>query len=193
MSAHSQIPVSKLAWLVLLILIGAPLAFFYLATPKARDETPAVPREKRPLTKLESVGLRDYRDWDGLPELFAVWADKAHWKNDRTRFSYWNPGTRSYSYFFEARRTPDGFRFREIPEPRDRGFEWDSEAGDDSPLRLYLPVRARPEEPVKSLEKSVAPARESQKIPVQVEKPDLSPATKTGWKNENIGDAVKKP
>lgn len=189
----SRIPLGKLGWLMLVLIVGAPLAFFYLATPKTRDEVPAAPRERRPLTKLESVGLRDYRDWDGMPGIFAIWADKAHWKNNRTRFSYWNPGNQSYSYFFEARRTPNGYRFREIAEPHDRDFEWDRDAGDDSPLLLYLPVRARPEDPVKPLEKAIFPTPEPPKIPVDVKKSDLAPATKTAWKDENIGDGAKKP
>lgn len=136
--ANSQIPLGKFAWLILAAVIAAPTAFFVLVTPKEPEEPPARPVEKRALSKLESVGLRDYRDWDGLPEIFAVWADKAHWENDRTRFAYWNPATRSHSYFFEARRTTGGYRFREIREPHDEGFEWDSETTDDVPLRLYL-------------------------------------------------------
>lgn len=147
--ASPTIPVGKLGWIVLLLVVGAPLAFFYLTTPKEREVPPEALREKRPPTKLEAVGLRDYRDWDGLPEIFAIWADRAHWKNDRTRFAYWNPGTSTYSYFFEARRTAKGYRFREIPEPRDAGFQWDPDATDDTPLRLYLPIRARLDDPVK--------------------------------------------
>ncbi|MBX3738391.1 MAG: hypothetical protein KF715_16970 [Candidatus Didemnitutus sp.] len=157
----------RLGWIVLLLVIGAPLSFFYLTTPKERETLPEAPREKHPPTKLESVGLRDYRDWDGLPEIFAVWADRAHWKNDRTRFSYWNPGTSTYSYFFEARRTANGYRFREIPEPRDTGFQWDPDAADDTPLRLYLPIRARLEDPVQ-------PPRDTP------ERPKLKPAPKDG-------------
>jgi len=141
----------RLGWIVLLLVVTAPLAFFFLATPKEREAEPDAPRGKRPLTKLEAVGLRDYRDWDGLPQIFEVWADRAHWKNDRTRFSYWNPGTSTYSYFFEARRTAKGYRFREIPEPHDAGFQWDPDATDDTPLRLYLPIRRRLEDPVEPL------------------------------------------
>lgn len=154
----------RLGWIVLLLVVGAPLAFFYLTTPKERETPLDAPREKRALTKLESVGLRDYRDWDGLPEIFAVWADRALWKNERTRFSYWNPGTSTYSYFFEARRTAKGYRFREIPEPRDTGFQWDPDATDDTPLRLYLPIRARLEDPVR-------PPQESPSLPKQERAP----------------------
>jgi hypothetical protein len=165
MPADSQIPLGKLAWFMLLLVVGAPLAFFFLATPRDREAEPALPRAQRELTKLESVGLRDYRDWDGLPEIFALWAERAHWRNNRTRFSYWNPGTNSYSYFFEARRTANGYRFREIPEPRDSGYEWDQDVAADSPLRLYLPVRPRPEDPVKSLEKDSPSIDESSAVP----------------------------
>lgn len=157
MSSTEKIPVGKLGWLVLVLVLGAPLAFFFLATPREREAPPNAAPPKRPPTKLESVGLRDYRDWDGLPEIFALWADRAHWKNNRTRFAYWNPGTNSHSYFFEARRTTNGYRFREIPEPRDPGYEWDRDAGEDSPLRLFVPVPRRPEDPVEPLEKNTSP------------------------------------
>ncbi len=170
----------RLGWIVLVLVVGAPLAFFYLTTPKEREVPPEVLREKRPPTKLEAVGLRDYRDWDGLPEIFAIWADRAYWKNDRTRFAYWNPGTSTYSYFFEARRTAKGYRFREIPEPRDAGFQWDPDATDDTPLRLYLPIRARLEDPVK-------PPHEPSSLP------KLERAPKDGAPARRDSDAPRRP
>ncbi len=158
MSSTEKIPVGKLGWIVLLLVLGAPLAFFFLATPQEPAPAPHTPPPQRALTKLEAVGLRDYRDWDGVPDIFALWAARAHWKNNRTRFAYWNPGTNSHSYFFEARRTANGYRFREIPEPREAGYEWDRDAGDDSPLQLYLPLRRRLEDPVTPLEPGLPPA-----------------------------------
>ncbi|HLP26628.1 MAG TPA: hypothetical protein VK477_13185 [Acidobacteriota bacterium] len=158
MRPSEKIPVGKLGWIVLVLVLGAPLAFFFLATPKEREAEPHDTPPKRGITKLEAVGLRDYRDWDAVPEIFALWAERAHWKNNRTRFAYWNPGTNSHSYFFEARRTTSGYRFREIPEPREVGYEWDRDAGDESPLRLYLPVRRRLEDPVTPLEPNATQA-----------------------------------
>lgn len=173
--ANSQIPLGKFAWLVLAVVIAAPTAFFILVTPKEPDELPAPSVEKRPPTKLESVGLHDYRDWDGVPEIFAVWADKAHWENDRTRFAYWNPATRSHSYFFEARRTPKGYRFREIPAPRDERFEWDPDATDDIPLRLYLPVKADIVVPVSKADKGTLHRPEPRKVDIDVAPTKLAP------------------
>lgn len=149
-ATDSRIPVSKFAWPVLIVFLAGPLLFFALVTPQ---EKPAeAPRTvELPPSKLAAVGLRENRDWDGLPEIFAVWADNAYWQNNRTRFAWWNPGTDSYSYFFEAHRTPAGIRFREVKEPREAGFEWDRDVADGSPLRLYLPIRARPEDPVAPL------------------------------------------
>lgn len=196
-SEKSQIPVGKLGWLVLVLVVGAPLAFFYLATPKPAApaiDVDATPTKRAP-TKLEAVGLRDYRDWDGLPEIFAVWADRAHWKNERTRFAYWNPGNQSYSYYFEARRTAGGYRFREILEPRDNGFQWDPDASEDIPLRLYLPIRPRLEDPVKPLEKPIVtpPAQARPAIPVDVKQPKPPAAPQSGWENDGIGTEPKKP
>lgn len=193
-SANSKIPLGKFAWLILLAVIAAPTAFFVLVTPKEPDEPPAPPVEKRPLSRLESVGLRDYLDWDGLPEIFAVWADKAHWENDRTRFAYWNPATRSYSYFFEARRTAKGYRFREIPEPHDPAFEWDPDATDDVPLRLHLP--AKTEAIGQRWERFDVPIRPNsqptRQVSVEIQKSSLSPVTNPELTTQN-SNAPKKP
>lgn len=191
-SANSPIPVGKLGWLVLLLVLGAPLAFFFLATPKEREAEPDTPPRKRELTPLESVGLRDYRDWDGVPGIFALWAERAHWKNNRTRFAYWNPGTNSHSYFFEARRTTNGYRFREIPEPRDPGYEWDRDAGEDSPLRLYLPVRPRPEDPVQPLERNVPPPTDLSSAPEDIRAAAPANAPKAP-QSDRIGTEPKQP
>jgi hypothetical protein len=156
-AADSRIPLGKLAWLVVAAVIAAPALFFALVEPTPR--TPVEPAKvELPPSKLKAVGLRENRDWDTLPEIFALWAPRAHWENDRTRFAFWNPGTESHSYFLEARRTSTGYRFREIKEPRDEGFEWDRDADPDSPLRLYLPVRPRWHDPVQPL-KDTAPVR----------------------------------
>ncbi len=158
-AANSRIPLGKLGWCVVTLVLAAPLLFFALVTPR---ESPAPTAEKvqPPPSKLRAVGLRDNRDWDALPALFALAESRAHWRNQRTRFAYWNPGTQSHGYFFEARRTDAGLRFREISEPRDAGYEWDPAAAPEDPLRLYLPIRPRPEDPVKPLEeKPSAPRR----------------------------------
>jgi hypothetical protein len=85
--------------------------------------------------------LPDYTDWAGLPEIFGIWADKAEWKGGKTRFAYWHPVTKSYSYHFEAMQIDGGYRFREIAEPHEEGYEWDPGAPEDSPLRLFLPKK----------------------------------------------------
>lgn len=158
-AANSRIPLGKLGWLVAALVLAAPLLFFALVTPR-ESPAPTLEKVEPPPSKLRAVGLRDNRDWDALPALFALAEPKAHWRNQRTRFAFWNPGTQSHGYFFEARRTDAGLRFREIPEPRDAGYEWDPAAAPEDPLRLYLPIRARLEDPVKPLEeKPSAPHR----------------------------------
>ncbi len=128
-------------WLIAAFVVSGPLLFLFLVTP--REETPADPpaRVAAPASpsRLAAVGLRENPDWDAMPEIFALWAGRAHWVDDRTRFAWWHPGAQRHAYFFEARRTATGVRFREIREPRDEAFEWDPQAA-DSPLRLYLPV-----------------------------------------------------
>jgi hypothetical protein len=136
----SRIPLGKLGWIVLLAVVAAPLAFFFLVTPPAPTGEPAALAVKLPPSKLAAVGLRENRDWDGLPEMFALWADQAEWKEGFTRFAYWNPGSRSHSYFFEAQRTTSGFRFREIPEPHEADYQWGQDVPDDCPIRFYVRI-----------------------------------------------------
>jgi hypothetical protein len=94
------------AWLVFL-LVPAP-------KPPAGIEPPSVPPA---LSKLAAVGLPDNPDFAGLPEYFALWADKADWVNDRALFAYWSPATLDYSYFFEAVRRDGKVRFHMVDKP----------------------------------------------------------------------------
>ncbi len=68
-------------------------------------------------SKLQAVGLADNVDWEGMPELFAVWSEHAGWKDDKAQFAYWDRNDRSYSYFFEATRVNGKVRFRAMSEP----------------------------------------------------------------------------
>ena len=99
------------AWLVFL-LVPAPRK----AKPPASTELPPMAAQ----SKLESVGLTNNPDWQGLPGYFAIWADSVEWVGGKTRFAYWNPGSFSYSYFFEAARGNSEIRFRAI-SARDAG------------------------------------------------------------------------
>ena len=129
---------AKAGWLILLLLFGW-LAFVFVPLPW-KEAAEAPPAKKAPLSKLQRVGLRDYTDWEGLPEIFTVWADKAEWKDGRTRFAYWHPVTKTYAYFFEATQVKGGYRFKEIAEPQDQNGEWDVSLGEDCPIRFYRNV-----------------------------------------------------
>ena len=130
---------AKAGWLVAALTVGW-LLFLLLPGP-VEERKPRPPPAPPPDTSLTRAGLPDYTDWVGLPEIFAVWADKAEWKDGKTRFGYWHPVMKNYSYYFEATRVEGGYRFREIPEPRDENHEWDPGAPEDSPLRLFLPKK----------------------------------------------------
>jgi hypothetical protein len=136
---NQRSPVAKAGWLIGLFLVGW-LAFLFLPLPRPPPE-PLPPLKVRPPSKLEQVGLRDYTDWAGLPEFFAIWAEQADWKDGRTRFAYWHPVMRDYSYYFEAVRVKEGYRFREITEPRAPGYGWDESLGEECPIRFFKPVR----------------------------------------------------
>jgi hypothetical protein len=127
---------AKAGWLIIVLTVGWMLFVLWPGPPEAPAEKPgAIPM---PASSLTRAGLRDYTDWQGLPEIFAVWADKAEWKDNRTRFAYWHPVMKTYSYYFEAVRTAKGYRFREIAEPHDSEYIWDESLGDECPIRFYL-------------------------------------------------------
>jgi len=111
--------VGQLGWLILL-LMGAWLAFVFVPAPRPKPPPPpAVAPAPQPISNLAAVGLPNNPDFDGLPEIFALWADQAEWVNDRTVFGYWNPATLDYSYVFEATRRNGRFHFRPVPRPED--------------------------------------------------------------------------
>jgi hypothetical protein len=91
----------------------------------------------KPPSKLQAVGLPDNPDFEGLPEFFAVWAEHAEWKDNRTIFAYWHPGAQDFAYYFEAIRGPEGFRFRPIPEPNLGDDQYLEEKPEGSPIRFY--------------------------------------------------------
>lgn len=110
----SRFTTAQAGWIALAI-FGGWLVFLFL--PVSRKPKPAAPAALPPVaaqSKLEAVGLANNPDWQGLPDYFAIWADKLSWKDDRTRFAYWNPGSQSYSYYFEAERSAGTYRFRSL-------------------------------------------------------------------------------
>lgn len=119
--------------LILALLLGVWLAFQFYPRKKPAPSLPPVAAESR----LRIAGLADNPDWDGLPQIFAIWAEQSEWKDGRTRFAYWHPVMKTYSYYFEATRDGASFRFKEIVEPHDPGYDWDESFGAECPIRFY--------------------------------------------------------
>ncbi len=144
----------KAAW-VIIVLVLAWVAFMFAPVPRHPSAPANEPVRSRPESPLEAVGLRDYVDWQGLPDFFRVWADSAEWHGDRAWFAYWNPGTRSYSYFFEVTREAGTYRFREAgPAEVSRALHLKSAeletlalATDPSPTHPFVFLHATPEKP----------------------------------------------
>ena len=168
---------AKAGWLIIALTLGW-LVFLFLPDPA--QEQPAKPAAVPiPTTSLTKAGLREYTDWEGLPEIFAIWADKAEWKDNRTKFAYWHPVMKSYSYYFEAVRTGGGYRFQEIAKPHDPDYFWDESLGDDCPIRFY--IRPGKDSMIRSMPSPVSPAVENVKpqvdaVPVTIPTTDLKPA-----------------
>jgi len=123
-------------WLFLLLFAGW-LTFVF--APRSKPPVAARPKsEATKPSKLAAVGLPDNPDLEGLPDYFALWADKADWVNDRALFAYWSPGAMDYSYYFEAIRKDGKIRFRPIPRTMAREVSRDprSPPPDEHPLLL---------------------------------------------------------
>ena len=133
--ATERTPTAKAGWLVVLLMAGW-LVFLFVPWP-TKPKPESAPRVPVPPSKLVQAGLRDYTDWEALPEIFAIWADRAEWRDGRTEFAYWHPVMKTYSYYFEVVRVKGGFHFKEIAEPRRVGYEWDESLGADCPIRFY--------------------------------------------------------
>jgi hypothetical protein len=110
-----RISVAKAGWLIALFLIAWPL---FVLVPFGRKPAPPAPHlsPRSETSRLPAVGLVPNSDWEGLPELFAVWQEHAEWNEGKTQFAYWHPGSRSYVYFFEARREAGTVRFRALTD-----------------------------------------------------------------------------
>lgn len=107
---------AKAGWLIILLTVGW-MGFVLWPDPakKKAAQPAAIPV---PPSKLLAVGLPDNPDLAGLPDYFAVWSDSLEWVDDKTQFAYWNPGSHSYSYFFEATRRDGRYRFRPMPRQK---------------------------------------------------------------------------
>jgi|CXWL01.1.fsa_nt_gi hypothetical protein len=108
--ASQRLPANQ-AGLILVGLVTVWVIFIFVS----RREKPAPPVASVVTeSKLKAVGLPDNVDWEGLPGFFDVFADHAVWENGKAQFAYWNPGSHSYSYFFEATQEDGKVRFRPI-------------------------------------------------------------------------------
>jgi hypothetical protein len=109
-SASNRIP-PNLVGLIFFLLLGAWLTFVYW--PRRKEVlSPVAPMTVE--SKLEAAGLENNPDWEGLPEFFAIWADKIEWNDNKAYFAYWHPGARAYAYLFEAVRREGKYRFRTV-------------------------------------------------------------------------------
>jgi len=136
-----QLSAAKTGWLVMLLFFGW-LAYLLVPAPKP-EAKPAPTLAKPPPSRLVALGLPDNPDLEQLPEFFGLYADQAEWKNDKTIFAYWNPGSNSYAYFFEATRVKGAYYFKILPEQIvgedevvQSGLYWSAKISDASPIRF---------------------------------------------------------
>ncbi len=183
-SATESTSAAKATWFVALIFVAW---LVFLLVPFPRPEPPAAPPPLVGLaSRLQKVGLPDFPEWDALPDIFAIWAYRADWNGNKTRFAYWNPGANDYTYFFEATRTAQGFRFREIAKPPEyRAYEAQYPDGvptsEEHPLllirRASLPPLYRDYDVMGGIHQREPGMPLS--VPVDIPKPDIQPPPAT--------------
>lgn len=114
------------------------LIFLFISVPRPANSTVTTWRAIDGESWLiDNEGLSNNPDWQGLSGYFAVWACNLEWIDGKTYFAYWNPGSYSYSYFFEATRAEDKITFRSVPEKIARG----AMPFDDAVLAQYADSR----------------------------------------------------
>jgi hypothetical protein len=105
---------------VLALLFSGLVAYMFVPWPKKHEpgteQVPAAVPSAKPPSKLAAYGLPDNPDLEQLPEMFAKFAERGTWVNNRVPFAYWHPGAQRFAYFFEAIRVNGSYRFRTIPE-----------------------------------------------------------------------------
>lgn len=150
-----KLSAAKSGWLIALLFFGW-LAFFIVPAPKP-DPQPAPPVVKLPPSRLVALGLPDNPDLERLPEYFELYADKAEWKDNRTIFAYWNPGSSGYSYFVEVIRKDGKFRFhlktkleayRSMTHEGDGAYSSSDYVPDDATVATVEPITESPTHPV---------------------------------------------
>lgn len=156
--ASGRISAAKTGWIIALLMLGWVL---FLVLPFGREEkidSPKTPVERPGEAELAAVGLGYNVDWIGLPQYFAVWADRIGWAGDETEFAYWNPGSRSYSYIIKATRVGGRYRFRYVSTGPTVNLASDSVPESDTHPFVFLVVEApSPAEPVRFLSAPMAP------------------------------------
>jgi hypothetical protein len=145
-----KLSAAKAGWLIALLFFGW-LAFLFVPAPK--PEPPPAPLIIKPApSRLIALGLPDNTDLEHLPEYFALYADKAEWKKNKTLFSFWNPGSNSHSYYFEAVRINGSYHFTPLPmiyaaeedEIYDDGLSWSTDLPKNCPIRLVYTDQGYP-------------------------------------------------
>lgn len=150
--ASERISAAKTGWVVALLMFGWAL---FILLPFGRKEEPVltkVPVERPGEAELAAVGLRYNVDFIGLPQYFAIWAERIEWTRDETEFAYWNPGTQSYSYIIRATRLGEkSYRFRHAwTEPTVHQASEPVPESDTHPFVFRAPKASRPAAPESS-------------------------------------------
>ena len=135
-------PLPMLIGSVAAVILLAGLAFRLL--PGLRHEPSPEPIRARMPTKLELAGLPEGLDFEGVPAFFTAFADHAEWQDNLTRFAYWHPVMKTFSYHFEATRVGDRYHFREIPEPDKDRYILADDLPEECPIRFYRVVPVLP-------------------------------------------------
>ena len=191
--ASERMSAAKTGW-VIVLLMAAWAAFLVL--PFGREEKVESTKLATPQpgeAELAAVGLRYNVDWIGLPQYFAIWADRIVWAGNRTEFAYWDPSSRSYAYHFEAIRAGKGYRFRLLSvEPAALLSDESVPESETHPFIFTLENVGKPPELDRPASASAPSAPQVENSPVKV---DLTPARLEPPKQLEQGKTIdgKKP
>lgn len=169
--------VAQAGWIVAVLLLGW-VGFIFLPFGGPKDPEAFPPAPPRPPSELNKVGLRDNVDWEQMPGIFAVWADRAYWQENKAYFSYRHPlSGKFFEYNFEVTKTTNGYRFREA-EPPDY-FGGSRTLGENCPFLFFVPgsdVGPMFSDPLALPKLSPPTTNPVRKVDVDLSNPPASPA-----------------
>jgi hypothetical protein len=125
------------SWVMLGFVLGALFVWMHPRDPEPAATPPRLAAEPAPAEPAALVERRiALTTLSTIEAVFESWGDRAVWDHDATEVALWNGGTKSYSEFYEVRRSGGVNYFRSIPKLTRRILSHGKPAPAECPLQF---------------------------------------------------------